>query len=358
MLTKNRFDFLRSVTAQPCVTIYMPTERTGDYEANRIRWKNILRNASERLEEKGFEDKMLRKASEMVGKDDVWAHQAEGLAAFITEDEMHLVQMMEKPEPLVEVVDHFSLGQLARELNLNHAVYILALSRNSVKLYRANACMIKEVHIADKVVLSEKEALRNLEDDQSLQHHSTGYGNAKHHGNSSQAELDTVRLEQFMRRVDDGLLEVIHDRHVPLVLAAVEEYLPRYRKVSSYPNISDFIIAGNPDHRSPHDLHRSLQAYYAQRHQAEVAAFHQQYSAKEFDKLTTDDLAQIAALAKVNNIESFLVGKDRYRSLSRSERQLLDKAIVSVCDQGGKVLYSDDADVGVMAILRYRMYDA
>lgn len=40
MLIKNKFEQLRQETTANCVSIYLPTEITGDYEKNRILWKN------------------------------------------------------------------------------------------------------------------------------------------------------------------------------------------------------------------------------------------------------------------------------------------------------------------------------
>lgn len=65
----------------PAVSIMIPTNIVGDYEVNRIRWKNELSEIYKKLEAQGYEKKsFLQHAEALLENADFWARQSAGLA--------------------------------------------------------------------------------------------------------------------------------------------------------------------------------------------------------------------------------------------------------------------------------------
>ncbi len=78
---------------QWCVSIYMPTHRTGvDAQQDPIRLKNLLGEAEKRLSDQGGGTRDIQSLLEPVNKllqaSDFWQHQSDGLAIFLSSNGM------------------------------------------------------------------------------------------------------------------------------------------------------------------------------------------------------------------------------------------------------------------------------
>ena len=75
--------------AQPCVSIFMPTERAGrEVQQNPIRLKNLVREAEELLHELGVRsvDSITKPAHDLLSDGSFWRHQGDGLVLFLAPD--------------------------------------------------------------------------------------------------------------------------------------------------------------------------------------------------------------------------------------------------------------------------------
>jgi hypothetical protein len=69
------------------------------------------------------------------------------------------------------------------------------------------------------------------------------------------ADQDKNNILRFFQSVQEGLNDVLEDKNLPMVLAGVEYLLPIYREASSYQNLLEEGIIGNPDRENVKDLH-------------------------------------------------------------------------------------------------------
>lgn len=85
-------DALATLTAvnSNCVSIYLPTEKMGiETQKNPIRFKNLIREAEEKLIAyglKGQEARDLLQPAQELDNYDFWQHQGDGLAMFIADN--------------------------------------------------------------------------------------------------------------------------------------------------------------------------------------------------------------------------------------------------------------------------------
>lgn len=71
------------------------------------------------------------------------------------------------------------------------------------------------------------------------------------HGHGIGDEVDRVLQERFLRKVDEGLWEVLREERAPLVLAGVGHLCAIFREVTRYANVLDQGIEGNPGDLRP-----------------------------------------------------------------------------------------------------------
>ena len=362
MLNRDKFKELRIKNSQNCVSIYIPTEVVGDYEKNRILWKNACHEARSILEKKGLENtNFLNPAFELVEDMEFWAHQTAGLAGFYTPDGFATtIHLNQTKDHLVMIGDDFHLAPLLKELTDENRIFILALSQNETRFFEAVQSGIYPVFIHDVVVTDMKEALNIDEVGKSLQHHSTGSSKQGiHHGNSSGLQKEEIRVEQYIRRVDDGIMEIIHDEKVPLVLAAVEEYHPIYSKVTKYNFFSNHLIAGNPERLTPKELREQVNPFFEEMRKKRLAQFEQRYQAKSRENLTCHDLNTLEEAVKYKNVDAVLVTQDYIDQLADSDRTRFNRVALALYDQECPLLITDPEETalnGIHALYHFEMH--
>lgn len=344
MITKAQFNKLRNLKHDACVSIYIPTIIAGDYEKNRIRWKNAVDAAKNQLEAQGINTDFLAEAEALDKNSEYWAHQSRGLAGFFSPGHSKMIHLVNEPTSSHYISDHYILQPLVPELSNDDRVFVLAISKNETKFYEAVKDGIFPVFIDDCVVEDQGEALQNIEMIQSTQHHSGGGpGTAIFHATGPGSDMDSIRTEQYLRRVDDGIMEIISDEKVPLVLACVEEYVPIYRKVSNYNHLSDHYITGNPSDLTPTDLRKNVEPVFQELRTERNKKFKELYEKSRNTGASLSVLDEISESADMDNIGWILISNHALEHASDAERETIDDVVQCVYATDGEILFTDEA---------------
>jgi len=245
-----------------CVSLFMPTHRAGrEREQGPIRLKNLLRQAEESLLAKGLRPRdvkeMLKPAQDLLDEPPFWQYQSDGLAVFCTPETFRTYRLPLPFEELVVISNHFHFKPLLPFFAGDGRFYILALSRNQVRLLEGTRDTVDEVDIKS-VFPALAEALHYEAPERQLQFHTgttsakTGDRAAVYHGHDPSDE-DKAKILRWFRKIDDELSGVLTDR--PVVLAGVEYLFPLYKEVNSYPHLVGDGITGNPEKLRPEELH-------------------------------------------------------------------------------------------------------
>jgi len=264
LLSRNELNRLFEPTANPCVSLYLPTHRSGpEIQQDPIRLKNLLREAEQRLLARGLRlpdaAELLKPAWKLQSDALFWRHQREGLAVFLSpEIEVHY----RLPLPFVELAmvgDRFHVKPLLSFFTGDGRFYILALSQNEVRLLEGSRYSVSEVEL-DAMPSSLQDALGVEAREKQLQFHTrapgvTGARAAVFHGHGPGGEESKEKLLRYFRRIDAALVEYLREERCPLVLAGVEYYFSIYRAASGYPHLISAGVAGNPETLVIDDLH-------------------------------------------------------------------------------------------------------
>lgn len=251
----------------PAVSVFLPTHRSGRETAqDPIRLKNLLDTAQQNMEKTGMRppeaSALLEDAKALIQEGTFWQYQEEGLAVFVNPTGTRTFRVpIELPE-LVTVGDAFHIKPLWPVVTGNEVFYLLALSRNLVRLLWVDRFRVGDVDLPDDIPTSLAEALWFEDPEKQLQHHGAGRTaqgrvTAAFHGHGVPEEGGEARLEAFLRAVDQGIGHLIETQS-PLVLAGVEEITGLYRKVSKHGNLLEDTIGGNPDLEDPRQLHEKV----------------------------------------------------------------------------------------------------
>jgi hypothetical protein len=259
ILTKVELDQLMRKEQQWCVSIYLPTHRTGtDAQQDPIRLRNLLSEAEQRLSIRGVStrdrQKMLEPASKLLQDSNFWQHLSDGLAIFLSSSRLRRYRLPLKFMEMVAVEDHFHVKPLLPLFTGDGQFYILALSQNEVRLLNGTRDSVSEVDIG-QMGGSLAEAIPSVNHQMSLQLHTSGStggvpgsGSVTFHGQGGGSNESAKHgLLRYFHLVSDGLTEFLQGDRMPLVLTGVEYLLPIYKEANTYPNLIDMVIKGNPD---------------------------------------------------------------------------------------------------------------
>lgn len=105
-LTLDQLKGLAQQTANPSISIFLPTHRTGqDTRQAPIRFKNLLRDAEQQFLNSGMGPRevnaLLKPAQALLDDSPFWWHQYDGLAVFMAADEFHSYRLPFSVEELL-----------------------------------------------------------------------------------------------------------------------------------------------------------------------------------------------------------------------------------------------------------------
>ena len=311
---------LKENRAEWSISIYLPTFRAGqEVQQNPIRFKNLLREAEERLLAKGLRTpdvrELLEPGERLLRDSAFWRLQSDGLAVFIAPETFHHYRVPLAFAELVVVNDRFHVKPLLPLLTGDGLFYVLALSQNEVRLLQGTRFSVGAVDLED-VPTSLAEALRFDDPERQLQFRTNaralsgdgGGDRVAFHGHESDAKSDILR---YFHKVDRGLRAMLADERAPLVLAGVEYLLPIYREANTYPHLVAEGLTGNPEEVSAADLHvrawALVQPLFAQAQQ-EAAAAYQQHAGTD---LASNQIVEVVPAAHQGRVKTLFVRLNR-----------------------------------------------
>jgi hypothetical protein len=360
----------------PSVSLYMPTQKAGaEIRQNPIRFKNLMREAEERLEAMGIRHTeavdFLQPAREL-DRGDFWEHQNQGLVIFISPNLFRYYCLPIEFAELVVVNEQFHLKPLLHFINNDGKFYVLALSQKDVKFFAGTGHSLKEVQV-ENMPPNLEAALLEENIQKGVQHRIAtsrgGTANPFQHPGSVHGQGSP---DQDKHQAD--IHEKLRDEKAPLVLAGVEYLFPIYQAANTYPHLLDESINGNAEIVNLEQLHdeawRIVAPSFQQDKQA-VIELYQQLAGEGTGKAASD-IKEIIPAAYYHRIDSLLVavddqkwGKfdpenttvDLHTEPEPNDQDMLDFAAVHTLLNGGKVytLESEEMPNGatVAAIFRY-----
>lgn len=362
---------LLSAPAQPCVSIYLPAHPVGaGDEPARIRLKNLLRRATERLGEPAA-DEILTPAYRLTNGAPgtvFWRHQEEAVALFLAPGFFQYVPIPFPVDERLEVGDRFVIRPLLPLLG-GGTFYVLALSRKEVRLLEVTDSGVRRVDL-EGVPQSLEEALGGQLTGRIFQTHTAspaalGARAAIVHGRGSGEEDVKAELVRYLQRVDAALAPKLPDRNAPLVLAGVEYLLAIYREVSRLTAIAAEGITGSPELLKDEELAERgrplAEPFFTEGRRRAVARFEELAG----NGRTSCHITEILPAAREGKVDTLFVsiaadlrgsfGEDG--SVRPGGEDLLDLAAAWTLDRGGTVYavprneVPEEADVA--ALFRY-----
>lgn len=327
LLSKQELKTLIEQPAELCVSIYLPTYQAGpEIQQNPIRFKNLMREAEERLIESGCRRsdavELLKPAQELDDAE-FWRYQNEGLALFMAKDFFRYYRLPLNFEELVVVGDQFHLKPLMPLFTGDGRFFILALSQDEIRLLEGTRHHVQEVFV-EKVPETVSENLGFDWAGKGVQYRiSTSHGGTNNpypqagspHGQGSPETDDKKQyILQFFHQVNEKVAEHLQGDKAPLILAGVEYLFPIYQEANSYPHLQEEGITGNPENLKNEELHTQawpLISPYFEQEQKEAAERFAALFHSETPQASRS-LKEIVQAAYYQRVDSLFVALDQH----------------------------------------------
>lgn len=365
--------------ASPCISIFMPTNRTfPDNEQDPVRFKNLVFKA----ESDGITFAGKRAITPLVERlralqEDAsfWKHTLDGLAVFVSSDSFRVFRLQESVIEQARVADAFYVRPLLRIYQTVERFQVLALTKSDVKLYEGTRDRFDEVELAPEVPKTMTAALGT----EITQPHMTiasygGTGAAMRHGHLSQQDEVALDTERFFRAVDQGIAEhYSKPSGLPLVLAALPEHQGLFHSMSRNPRLLEAGIETNPGALALDAMRQKawnvMKPYREQKIERMIARFRE----AEAGGLGSDNPYAIATAAVAGNVSLLLLDGRKfwpgqidpdtgeillYEGSGGSGRDALEEMGLTVLARGGEVIVllpeRMPSESGVAAIFRHQ----
>ena len=361
------------------VSITMPTHQRGK-EVNEgqdmIMFKNHLQRIRQTLESRDLRSNdvndLLQPLEALLDDTQFWRHQQQGLAVFRNPK---YFGVFHSPLPLAdnsEVSTQFRLGALLPFSHRSPSYYLLQISKNGIKLFKADSYSITPINTTsadadptDTMPSGLEAVTKYYEFEEQFQSYSSGGGSGGgsvamyQSDNLDNKEKDHL-LADYFRLVDKNMIDIIGTQNLPLVLASVAYFQPIYREINTYPHLYDEGLTGNFDHTQPDELHQMAQALVGDSFEQEKQRRIEQYQNNSGGELVSSDAKELLKAAVTGRIETLFVkagaelwGKldeDNLKATIHSERQdgdedLADKAAMLTLHNGGYLYVMDEINL-------------
>ncbi|MGC8775406.1 MAG: hypothetical protein ACP5R6_09150 [Chlorobaculum sp.] len=364
--------------ASPCVSIFMPTNRTfPDNTQDPVRFKNLV----SRAEADGIAFTGKREMAPLIERlrllqDDAsfWNHTLDGLAVFISPDYFRIFRLQQSVLEQAHVTDAFYIRPLIRIYQIVERFQVLALTRSEVKLYEGTRDHLDEIDLAPEVPKTMTDALGA----EITPPHMTiasygGTGTAMRHGHSSRKDEEALDNERFFRAVDQGINKYHSSSSgLPLVLVALPEHQGLFRSISRNQRLSAAGIEIDPGALGLEAMRQKawqvMEPYRERKIDQMIARFRE----AEGGKLGSDNPYAIAIAAVAGNVSHLLLDGQKFwpgqidpvsggilldEASLASGRDVFEELGAAVLARGGEVLVLPPekmpTESGVAAIFRH-----
>jgi hypothetical protein len=227
-----------------CVTITMPVSpgRRG-IDANNAAWRDVLHTVENKFQSYGVDadssEAVLKQLRSYLDAVALWLEAEDGLAVFVTPDNMQTYTLPFAPENRVVVDKRFYLRNFLPSLEQHERFFILALNREGAHLLHCNESTYTR-HDAPADLSSYSGYTDNYELGKATlkSHDATDAARGMHGEGATGGEARKTYLDEWLKKLENWARDVIDNTGEPLMLAGDDEITGHFRALCHYRRLS------------------------------------------------------------------------------------------------------------------------
>ena len=390
---KKEFEKLAEFKSENCISIYIPTHRKGEEVTSgkdALLYKNQLQKVKGILLDRGMQETKVREYLEPAYRlhedSGFWRKQLEGLAVFIGEGYFSYHRVPVSFDEFCSVTTSFNLLPLVPLFSDDGLYYVLAISKDKVRLLEATRHYINEIDTGDTLQQGMIEVLKYYDFEKGIENQSStqgaghpgpgtvpqggggpnpsgNRGGASWHGQGdNKSDQERPLLIEYFRNLNEGLRKYIHNARIPVVLVAVDYLHPMFKEASNgFPyNIMEKGVTGNPNQLKPKELHEKTWSCVESHFEQERKRSREAYRELAGTGRTSYDINEIVPAAINGRIDSLFVADgshtwgrfnadnqdvEVHEEFQYGDDDLISKSAVSTILNSGQTFVVDPNDI-------------
>lgn len=253
----------------PCVSIYISLSTAPHQQgakANSLLWRESIDGLKSQIDKWGAEgQELLESVSDWNTLTEDLELRGKSMAVFRSKDLSRVIFLQEETANRAEIGPGFYIRPLLPELTKNKLFYILALSQKDVRMLRCTLTASEEVPLGEATT-----SFDSYQDSVKPDHDQVNRTSAGPSSGSSKGAVGTTNTERetkdqyllhFFKQINTALNETLRGKTEPVVLAGVDYELSLYKRVNSYPHLSEESVHGAPNGLKAGEMHaRAIEA--------------------------------------------------------------------------------------------------
>ena len=254
----------------PCLSIYISLSTAPHAQgakANSLLWRETIDGLQSQIDQWGAEgQELLESVSDWDALTEDLELRGKSLAVFRSKHLSRIVFLQEETANRAEMGPEFYIRPLLPELTKDKLFYILALSQNDVRMLRCTLTSSEEAPLTGGTTTSfgvYQDSVKPDHDQVNRTSAGPGSGSSKGAVGTTNTERETKDqyLLHFFKQINTGVNEALRGKTEPVVLAGVDYELSLYKRVNSYPHLSEESVHGAPNGLKSGEMHaRAIEA--------------------------------------------------------------------------------------------------
>ncbi|MCF8234034.1 MAG: hypothetical protein K9G67_01285 [Bacteroidales bacterium] len=380
-LNKEKFERMAAAEHPHCLSIFIPTHKYGmevNERKDNINLKNQIKEAGEQLENWELKpreiDDFLKPLQNLLEDTGFWNNQQNGLALFRSKDHFEYIRSPHTLNEFVYISNHFYLKPLVPLLNTDFKFYILKIDLQDVHLYECTPGSIEKVDLGEDIPRNLKDVVGHDFEQKYLQFREgqTGFDKTMFHGHGEGKDDKKDEVVKFLRAVNDGVMNELHDKKETLLIASVDYIASYFNQISDYKNIHQEIInTRKQQHLSEvHQMGQQLLEDEFNKHKREQKAAFEQALSNNNASYQTDQIVPAAINGRIDTLflnENEVIWGNYFRSTNsvktdekqtKNNAELTNLAAIQTVLNGGRsyIMKEDEmpeSSTPMNAILRF-----
>ena len=366
-ITKKDIERLDSFHSSNCISIYIPTHRSGKDVIEKLdpkALKNELKEVKIKLQNElsvNEIEKLVAPIQELLDDSGFWRKQSDGLAIFLAKDFFETYKLPIHFETFNYVDNFFYLKHLLPMFVGDGIFYFMTLQLEDVKLYKMTRQSINEVKINHLIPHRLEESVGYDYEEKGLQfrNQNVGYGAATYHGHAESDHDHKNEILRYFREINNGLMTLLKEESAPMLIASQDYLFSIYKSVNTYKYLLDDQINYDSDVSDKYLLHNKAWEIMDPIFDKERKSKIEEFKKHESTNRTSSDINEVLPAAFLGKIDTLFIEKDKdvfgiydatkhkveIRENSKGTKvSLLNMAAIRTFLQGGKVylLNKDD----------------
>lgn len=350
----------------PFVTIMLNTHVSHqDVEKDQLKFKNFAKESKKRFEKK-YPDhdwtSIQKKVDQLLNDSSFWRSATASVAVILTEKDLFIHRLSISVDDQYYVGDSPYLLAIIRNAQFNYTYYLLALNRDSMKLYYSENKKLTEVELPADAPTDIKTALGDELTGGGLNFSAgSSADNGAYHGvnaKDEEVEIDWINYYQAVYNFMKDFLPA--DNKTPYYLFALPENQTIFKKIAKNSGFDSSIsVPASPAQLSLKQIKEGSKKIDEELTQKEIEKYNDLLNRKFVDQLV--DIAHSAKQGKVSHFfiatSNLVDGFGEDPDLEYDRRQVLNNIVVDVISGSGAVHILNQRDApsekSLVAVLRY-----